>query len=228
MRILVVEDEPHTQRFLRAALTASGYEVLDCATGNEALVLIADWSPDIVVLDLGLPDMDGKKLIRKIRARSLIPIIVVSARDSEEEKILALDTGANDYLEKPFVIGEFLARVRTALRNVTLDRMIAAAGLVIDTKMRTVEKKGAPIDLTRTEYRLLVVLARHAGRPRSHEEILKALWGDARPENVGHLRVVVRQLRLKIEDNPSEPRIVLTAPGMGYVFGEADPREPGR
>jgi two-component system KDP operon response regulator KdpE len=163
MRILVVEDEPHTQRFLRAALTASGYEVLDSATGKEALVLVAEWAPDIVVLDLGLPDMDGKKLIRKIRASSPVPIIVVSARDSEAEKILTLDTGANDYLEKPFVIGEFLARVRSALRNVAQDRMIQAGGLVIDTKTRSVEKDGAAVKLTRTEYKLLVALARQAG-----------------------------------------------------------------
>ena len=164
MRILVVEDEPHTQRFLRAALTASGYEVLDSATGKEALVLVAEWAPDIVVLDLGLPDMDGKKLIRKIRASSPVPIIVVSARDSEAEKILTLDTGANDYLEKPFVIGEFLARVRSALRNVAQDRMIQAGGLVIDTKTRSVEKDGAAVKLTRTEYKLLVALARQDSR----------------------------------------------------------------
>ena len=218
MRILVVEDEPHTQRFLRAALTASGYEVLDSATGKEALVLVAEWAPDIVVLDLGLPDMDGKKLIRKIRARSPVPIIVLSARDSEAEKILALDTGANDYLEKPFVIGEFLARVRSALRNVAQDRMIQAGGLVIDTKTRSVEKDGAEVKLTRTEYKLLVALARRAGQPLGHEEILKALWGAQRLEDVGHLRVVVRQLRLKIEDDPSEPRMLMTAPGIGYVF----------
>ena len=218
MRILVVEDEPHTQRFLRAALTASGYEVLDSATGKEALVLVAEWAPDIVVLDLGLPDMDGKKLIRKIRASSPVPIIVVSARDSEAEKILTLDTGANDYLEKPFVIGEFLARVRSALRNVAQDRMIQAGGLVIDTKTRSVEKDGAAVKLTRTEYKLLVALARQAGQPLGREEILRALWGVRRPEDVGHLRVVVRQLRLKIEDDPSEPRMLMTAPGIGYVF----------
>jgi two-component system KDP operon response regulator KdpE len=218
MRILVVEDEPHMQRFLRAALTASGYDVLDATTGTEALVLIAEWAPDIVVLDLGLPDMDGKKLIRKIRARSPVPIIVISARDSEAEKILALDMGANDYLEKPFVIGEFMARVRTALRNVAHDRMIQAAGLVIDTKMRSVEKDGAAVKLTRTEYKLLVALARRAGEPLGHQEILKALWGARRPDNIEHLRVVVRQLRLKIEDDPSAPRTIMTAPGIGYVF----------
>jgi two-component system, OmpR family, KDP operon response regulator KdpE len=199
-------------------LTASGYEVLDSATGKEALVLIAEWAPDIVVLDLGLPDMDGKKLIRKIRASSPVPIIVISARDSEAEKILTLDTGANDYLEKPFVIGEFLARVRAALRNVAQDRMIQAGGLVIDTKTRCVEKDGAGLKLTRTEYKLLVALARQAGRPLGHEEILKALWGARRLEDVGHLRVVVRQLRLKIEADPSEPRMLMTAPGIGYVF----------
>jgi len=220
MRILVVEDEPHTQMFLRIALTACGYEVLEIATGKEALGVIAEWAPDIVVLDLGLPDMDGKKVIRKVRARSSVPILVLSARDSEAEKIMALDLGANDYLEKPFVIGEFLARIRTALRNVSRDRMIEAAGLVIDTKTRSVEKNGAAVKLTRTEYKLLVALARHAGQPRRYEEILTALWGSARPMGVEHLRVVVRQLRLKIEDDPSKPRILLTAPGIGLVFVE--------
>jgi len=218
MRVLVVEDELHTQRFLRAALTASGYEVLETATGKEALRLVFDWAPDIVALDLGLPDMDGKKVIRKIRARSGVPIIVLSARDSEEEKIMALDLGANDYLEKPFVIGEFLARIRTALRNVSHDRMIEAAGLVVDTKLRSVVKNGAPVKLTRTEHNLLVALARRAGQPTSHGDILKTLWGTQRPEGVEHLRVVVRQLRLKIEDDPSAPQVILTAPGIGYVF----------
>ena len=156
MRILVVEDEPHTQMFLRIALTACGYEVLEITTGKEALGIIAEWTPDIVVLDLGLPDMDGKKVIRKVRARSSVPILVLSARDSEAEKIMALDLGANDYLEKPFVIGEFLARIRTALRNVSRARMNEAAALIIDTKIRSVEKNGAAVKLSRTEYRLLI------------------------------------------------------------------------
>ena len=156
MRILVVEDEPHTQMFLRIALTACGYEVLEITTGKEALGIIAEWAPDIVILDLGLPDMDGKKVIRKVRARSSVPILVLSARDSEAEKIMALDLGANDYLEKPFVIGEFLARIRTALRNVSRARMNEAAALIIDTKIRSVEKNGAAVKLSRTEYRLLI------------------------------------------------------------------------
>ena len=156
MRILVVEDEPHTQMFLRIALTACGYEVLEIATGKEALGVIAEWAPDIVVLDLGLPDMDGKKVVRMVRARSSVPILVLSARDSEAEKIMALDLGANDYLEKPFVIGEFLARIRTALRNVSRARMNEAAALIIDTKIRSVEKNGAAVKLSRTEYRLLI------------------------------------------------------------------------
>jgi len=156
MRILVVEDEPHTQMFLRIALTACGYEVLEITTGKEALGIIAEWTPDIVVLDLGLPDMDGKKVVRMVRARSSVPILVLSARDSEAEKIMALDLGANDYLEKPFVIGEFLARIRTALRNVSRARMNEAAALIIDTKIRSVEKNGAAVKLSRTEYRLLI------------------------------------------------------------------------
>jgi two-component system KDP operon response regulator KdpE len=146
MRILVVEDEPHTQMFLRIALTACGYEVLEIATGKEALGVIAEWAPDIVVLDLGLPDMDGKKVIRKVRARSSVPILVLSARDSEAEKIMALDLGANDYLEKPFVIGEFLARIRTALRNVSRDRMIKAAGHRHENTLGGKKRRGGQAD----------------------------------------------------------------------------------
>ena len=220
MRIIVVEDEPHMQTVLRAALTARGYEVLETANGKEALGAIAEWAPDIIVLDLGLPDMDGKKVIRKVRAHSDVPIIVLSARDDEAEKIMALDWGANDYLEKPFVIEEFLACIRTALRNVLHDRIIEAADLVIDTRMRTAQKNGVVVPLTRTECKLLVVLARHAGQPRSHEEIVTALGWAVHTEGIGHLRVVVRQLRLKIEDDPSKPRTILTAPGTGYVFVE--------
>ncbi len=221
MRILVVEDEPHMQTFLRVALTASGHEVLEAATGQEALRIANEVATDIALIDLGLPDMDGKDVISEIRARLAVPIIVLSARDNEAEKIMALDLGANDYIEKPFVIGELLARIRAVLRNVSPDKLIEVADIVIDTRTRTVKKKGETVKLTRKEYELLVALARHAGRARSYQELLKSAWGSARLEGIGHVRVVIRQLRMKIEDDPSDPRIILTAPGVGYIFAEA-------
>ncbi len=218
MRILVIEDEPHTQTFLRAALSASGHAVLQASTGEEAIRFATESAPDIVLLDLGLPDMDGKEVISQLRARMPVPIIVLSARDSEAEKIMTLDLGANDYLEKPFVIGELMARIRAVLRNVSPDRIIEAADITIDTRKRSVMKSGTAVELTRKEYEVLVALARHAGQPRSHEELLKVAWGAGNLEGLGHLRVVIRQLRLKLENDPSEPQIILTTPGIGYTF----------
>jgi two-component system KDP operon response regulator KdpE len=218
MRILVIEDEPHTQTFLRTALSASGHAVLQASTGQEAIRFASESAPDIVLLDLGLPDMDGKEVISQVRARLAVPIIVLSARDSEAEKIMTLDLGANDYLEKPFVIGELMARIRAVLRNVSPDRIIEAAEITIDTQKRLVMKSGTAVELTRKEYEVLVALARHAGQPRSHEELLKVAWGADNLEGLGHLRVVIRQLRLKLEDDPSEPQIILTTPGIGYIL----------
>ena len=219
-RVLVVDDEAPIQRFLRPALLASGYEVLSAETGAEALRLIATASPDIIVLDLGLPDMDGKEVLAQARQFSKSPVIVLSARDQETEKIAALDMGADDYVEKPFAIGEFLARLRTALRHASPARASApryeADGLVVDLERRRVIKDGQTLKLTPKEFDLLAVLVRHAGRVVTHRQILAAVWGPAHADDTQYLRVFVGQLRAKIEPNPETPRLILTEPGIGY------------
>jgi two-component system, OmpR family, KDP operon response regulator KdpE len=219
-RVLVVDDEAPIQRFLRAALLASGYDVLSAETGAEALRLIATASPDVIVLDLGLPDMDGKEVLAQARQFSKSPVIVLSARDQETEKIAVLDMGADDYVEKPFAIGEFLARLRTALRHASPDRASTpryeADGLVVDLERRRVIKDGQALRLTPKEFDLLAVLVRHAGRVVTHRQILASVWGPAHADDTQYLRVFVGQLRAKIEPNPETPRLILTEPGIGY------------
>ncbi|MBM3563970.1 MAG: response regulator transcription factor [Alphaproteobacteria bacterium] len=220
--VLVVDDEPQIQRVLRPSLTASGYEVREAATGREALAAVSDHSPDLIILDLGLPDMDGKEVLRKLRILTRTPVIVLSARDRESEKIAALDLGADDYVEKPFAMGELLARMRTALRhsqNAALEaECVVADGLVVNVPKRLVTRNGAPAKLTPKEFDLLAFLARHAGRPLTHREILKAVWGPAHQNDSQYLRVFVGQLRAKIEDNAATPKIIVTEPGVGYRF----------
>jgi two-component system KDP operon response regulator KdpE len=226
IRVLVVDDEPQIHRFLRPALIACGYEVQRAENGRDALRLIATAAPDIVVLDLGLPDMDGKDVLREARSFTRIPIIILSARDREEEKILALDAGADDYVEKPFAIGELMARLRAALRHAThLGReptRIETGGLCIDFSKRSVMKNGLVVKLTPKEYDILAMLASHAGRLLSHRQLLTAVWGPAHQEDIQYLRVFIGQLRAKIGDAPSAPRLVLTEPGVGYRFVEVD------
>lgn len=221
-RILVVDDEPQIQRFLRPALAAAGYEVIEAATGTEALKAMSTAAPDVVILDLGLPDMDGKDVIASIRGWSQIPIIILSARDRESEKIAALDLGADDYIEKPFGIGELTARIRTALRHriraETGVAVMSADGLSIDTVRRIVARDGEPLRLTPKEYDLLVMLARHSGRVVTHRTLLTSVWGPAHGDDLHYLRVFIGQLRQKIEREPAEPRIVRTEPGVGYRF----------
>lgn len=219
-RVLVVDDEPQIQRFLRPALAACGYDVLTADTGREALRLIASAAPDVVVLDLGLPDMDGKEVLREARGFSKVPIIVLSARDREAEKIMALDAGADDYVEKPFGIGELMARLRVALRHASKAgaeiTLVRCDGLVIDLGKRLVSRNGAPIKLTPKEYDLLAILARHAGRVVTHRQILASIWGPAHEADTQYLRVFIGQLRAKIEDDPAAPKLVQTEPGIGY------------
>lgn len=221
-RILVVDDEPQIQRFLRPALEAAGYHVVQAATGTEALKLAATAAPDVVILDLGLPDMDGKEVIARLRAWSPVPIIILSARDRESEKIAALDLGADDYIEKPFGIGELMARIRTALRHVVQGEggatVIASDGLEIDTIKRLVVRDRNQLRLTPKEYSLLVRLAQHAGKVVTHKTLLTAVWGPAHAEDMHYLRVLIGQLRSKIERYPADPRIIRTEPGVGYRF----------
>ena len=224
LRVLVVDDEPQIQRFLAPALNAAGYDVLQTENGREALRMIATAAPDMVVLDLGLPDMDGKDVLREARTFYAAPIIVLSARDREAEKIAALDLGADDYVEKPFAIGELLARLRAALRHhagrASAATKIELHGLVVDMEKRRVAKDGAQVKLTPREYDVLSVLARHAGRVVTHGQILTSVWGPAHKDDTQYLRVFIGQLRAKIESDPSSPKIILTESGIGYRFGE--------
>jgi len=223
-RILVVDDEVQILRFLRPALEASGYEVLHAATGREALRMAANAAPDLIILDLGLPDMDGKDVLVQTRAFSKAPILILSARDRETEKIAALDLGADDYVEKPFAIGELLARLRAALRHArgaaAAATRIEADGLVIDFDRRLVMRDGASIKLTPREYDLLRILALNAGRVMTHGQILTAVWGPAHKNDTQYLRVFVGQLRAKIERDSSTPILIRTESGIGYRFLE--------
>lgn len=224
-RILVVDDEPEIQRFLRLALSAAGYEPIAAGTAAEALKAFVSRAPDAVVLDLGLPDRDGKDVLRDIRALSQAPVVVLSARDRETEKIEALDLGADDYVEKPFGIGELMARLRTALRHASpatpQQARFEIDGLVVDTERRQVSRDGAPVRLTPKEYDLLVALVRHAGRVITHRQILNEVWGPAHRDDTQYLRVFIGQLRSKIERDPSAPTILITEPGVGYRIVES-------
>lgn len=223
-RVLVVDDEPQIQRFLKPALEAAGYEIVEAMTGAEALRAAVAAAPALVILDLGLPDMDGKEVVARLRGWSDVPIIILSARDQETEKIAALDLGADDYVEKPFGIGELTARIRTALRRGIkagggFDQVVVD-GLTIDTVRRLVTRDGDEVKLTPKEYDLLVMLARHAGRVVTHKTLLTSVWGPAHGEDMQYLRVLIGHLRAKIERDPADPRIIRTEPGVGYRFSE--------
>jgi two-component system KDP operon response regulator KdpE len=221
-RILVIDDEPQMHRFLGPALTAAGFEALRADTGEVGLRMIAAGSPDAVVLDLGLPDMDGKDLLRAARAFYVGPVIVLSAREREAEKIATLDLGADDYVQKPFGVGEFLARLRVALRHklerVGAEAVITAGDLEIDLVKRLVSRAGEPVRLSPKEYELLARLAEGDGKVLSHRALLTAIWGPAHVDDLPYLRVLVGQLRQRIEDEPSTPKHILTEPGVGYRF----------
>jgi two-component system KDP operon response regulator KdpE len=226
-RVLVVDDEPAIHRFLTPALVANNYEVLRADTGNEALRRIASDVPDVVVLDLGLPDIDGKDVIGRVREWSDVPIVVLSARDREAEKITALDRGADDFVNKPFGVGELMARLRAALRH-RMQRtgetpIVRIDGLEIDIPRRRVCRDGEEVRLTPKEFELLGFFTRHAGKVVTHKQVLNAVWGPAHESDTQYLRVYVGQLRQKVEPDPAEPSVVLTEPGIGYRL--AEPRD---
>lgn len=225
VRVLIVDDEPAIARALRPALRAYRYEVVTATTGHEALAELARAAPDLILLDLGLPDIDGVDLVRDFRQRTPVPIIVLSVRGGERDKIAALDHGADDYLTKPFSIGELLARMRVALRHAQPATQLAqpAAPLVVgavilDPERHLATVRGAPIHLSPTEWNLLEFLMRHVGKIVTHRTILHTVWG---PEYVGEsqlLRVYIGQLRSKIEERPQRPVYIVTEPGIGYRF----------
>ena len=219
-RIVVVDDEPQIQRFLNHGLQAAGYEVLLAADGKEALRLAASMAPDLMVLDLGLPDMDGKDVLNRLREWTSVPVIVLSARDDEREKISVLDLGANDYVAKPFGIGELLARIRAVLRAGRHDAaeatVYSVGGISIDVAAHRVERAGVAIKLTPKEFELLLELVKNHGRVITHGHLLSKVWGPAHAEDTQYLRVFIGQLRQKLETDAADPSIILTEPGVGY------------
>jgi two-component system, OmpR family, KDP operon response regulator KdpE len=217
---LVVEDEAPLRSFLRTALTAHGYRVIEAATLGEALIAATTANPEVVLLDLGLPDGSGLELVRRVREWGRLPIVVISARGREQDKIEALDAGADDYLTKPFGTGELLARLRAALRHAApaapAEPVVEVGPLRIDLGRRQVFRDGVEVHLTATEYRLLALLARNAGRVLTHAQVLREVWGPNQAEHTHYVRVYMAELRRKLEDDPTRPRWLLTEVGVGY------------
>jgi two-component system, OmpR family, KDP operon response regulator KdpE len=224
--LLLVEDDPQIQRFLATALDAHGYDLLIAGTGNEGLQLAATRQPDILIVDLGLPDMSGLDVIQRAREWFAQPIIVLSARDKETDKVAALDLGADDYLTKPFGIGELLARLRVAERHrsgrgaAPDSARIHIGNVAIDLAAHRVQRDGADIHLTPIEYQLLTTLARHRGKVMTHRQLLREVWGAAHIESPQYLRIYMRALRRKIEAEPARPRLLLTEVGVGYRLAD--------
>jgi len=224
--VLVVEDEAQMRRFLRAALSAQDYRVLEAETAKEAVVMATTYNPELVLLDLGLPDTDGVTLTRQIREWSRVPIIVISARGREDDKVTALDAGADDYLTKPFAMAELLARMRVALRHAALvnsdttSTVLEIGPLTIDQVRRVVTLSGSELHLTPIEYRLLLLLAANAGKVLTHRQILREVWGPPYANETHYLRVFMAQLRKKIEPDAVRPRLIVTEPGVGYRMRE--------
>lgn len=220
--VLLVEDEAPLRKFLRASLASHGYRLLEAQTANEALQLLTTHAPDLVVLDLGLPDRDGLELTREVRGFTDTPIIVVSARGKEEDKVLALDAGADDYLTKPFGVQELLARLRVALRHAERARgslasePVDAGPIHIDFSRREVTVDGQEVHLTPTEYKMLALLAKNAGKVLTHRQILKEVWGPAYVSHPHYVRVHMAELRKKVEGDPARPKWIVTEPGVGY------------
>ncbi|AOA04302.1 MULTISPECIES: response regulator [Pseudomonas] len=223
--ILVIDDEPQIRKFLRISLVSQGYTVLEAATGADGLSQAALGQPDLLVLDLGLPDMDGQHVLREFREWSGAPVLVLSVRASEAQKVQALDGGANDYVTKPFGIQEFLARIRALLRQApageTRESALVLGPLTVDLAFRRVLLDGVEVALTRKEYAVLAQLARHPGRVITQQQLLKDIWGPTHTENSHYLRIVVGHLRQKLADDPTRPRFIVTEAGVGYRLLDA-------
>ncbi|SMF93334.1 two-component system, OmpR family, KDP operon response regulator KdpE [Methylomagnum ishizawai] len=220
--IVVIEDDPPIRRFLRTGLSSHGFQVFEADSGKQGLVEAGMRKPDLVILDLGLPDMEGIEVVRALREWSPLPIIVLSARSAEQDKIDALDAGADDYLTKPFGLGELLARIRVALRHLNTgagyakDGVFTTGKLKVDLGKRLVYRDGEEVHLTPIQYRLLGVLVKHAGKVLTHHQILKEVWGPNALDNAHYLRIYMSQLRQKLEADPAKPEYFLTESGVGY------------
>jgi two-component system KDP operon response regulator KdpE len=220
--ILIIDDEVQIRRLLEITLSSNGYNISEAASGKDGLVAAATHNPDLIILDLGLPDMDGLEILKKLRIWYSRPIIILSVRNSEDDIIHALDNGANDYLTKPFRTGELLARIRVAIRQMqdNLNKPVLNFGsLSIDLSNHIVRKKNEIVKLTSTEFSLLTLLAKNEGRVLTHQYILKEVWGMGYVEQTQYLRVFIAQLRKKVEDNPARPKLLNTESGIGYRFG---------
>lgn len=216
---LIIDDEPQMRRLLRVTLEANGYKVFDAATGQEGVVQAAQRRPEIVLLDLGLPDLEGIEVLKRLREWSQVPVIILTVRDREDDKVAALDAGADDYVTKPFNSAELLARLRAALRHAQPqgpDALIRVGPLEVDLAARVVRKRGKEIKLTPTEYALLRLLVTHAGKVLTHRQILSQVWGPRSMEETHCLRVHIAHLREKLEDNSAEPKLIITEPAIGY------------
>jgi two-component system, OmpR family, KDP operon response regulator KdpE len=222
--ILVVEDELPIRRFLRPAIESAGWRLVEAATAAAGILEATQSSPDVIILDLGLPDMDGIEVIRRVREWSPVPIIILSARGQDTDKVAALDAGADDYVQKPFNVTELMARIRVALRHAATlgqpvgDGTIVAGDVTVDLTRRMVLRGGVDVHLTPIEYKLLTTLARHAGLVLTHRQLLKEVWGPGHADESHYLRIFVRQLRQKLEEDPTQPRHILTEVGVGYRF----------
>lgn len=220
--VVLIEDEPQIRRFLRATLTGQGYRLFEAATGADGLVEVGSRQPDIVIIDLGLPDMDGLEVIRRLREWTAVPIIVLSARGQERDKVTALDAGADDYVSKPFGASELLARIRVGLRHAAgasheADEAAFRVGeLQVDLLRRQVVVGSTEVRLTPTEYKLLTTLIRHAGKVVTHQQLLREVWGPAHTDQAHYVRIYMAHLRHKLEAEPARPRYLLTEPGVGY------------
>jgi two-component system, OmpR family, KDP operon response regulator KdpE len=218
--ILLIEDEPQMRRFLRIALQGEGYRLIEAATGHDGLREAASRNPSVVLLDLGLPDIDGIEVARMLRQWSAVPIIVLSARGQEDDKVRALDAGADDYLTKPFGAGELMARIRVALRHAGAhapdEPVFSIGSLTVDMAMRRVTVDEVNVHLTPTEYKLLAVLVRHAGKVITHGQLMREVWGPAYANQTHYLRIYMAQLRHKLEPDPARPRYFMNEPGVGY------------
>ena len=223
--VLVIDDEPQIRRLLRVTLEANGYSVSDAANGNDGIVQAAQARPDVILLDLGLPDLDGVEVLKRIREWSRVPILILSVRDRENDKIAALDAGADDFVTKPFSSGELLARLRTALRRSqpqSANAIFRTGKIEVDLAARIVRKDGAEVKLTPTEYALLRLLVVHAGKVLTHRQLLTEVWGPNAAEQTHYLRVHIAHLREKLEESAAQPKIIVTEPGVGYRIMDAD------